>query len=135
VTPQALLTPASPAAAFFSPKSMGITTRDVFDDLQSPAPPPGLGDMAVDSAAEVGAARRSEEDLLEAAAARRSSIDDGKIKSHRGGSAAGEESSPADADGLRSPPLTERSDAFDFLTTPRTDAARFGPPQVGLGLD
>jgi hypothetical protein len=85
-------------------KAGALTPRDVFDDLHTPS---GLA-----AAAQATAVARGSAGSVEGAA-------DGTIKSHRA---------------YDSPPLTGRSDVFDFVATPRTEAVDFGPLQVGLGV-
>lgn len=85
-------------------KAGALTPRDVFDDLHTPS---GLA-----AATQATVIARGSAGSVEGAA-------DGTIKSHRAM--------------YESPPLTGRSDVFDFVATPRTEAADFGPPQVGLG--
>lgn len=114
IPPQALLTPAAGA------KASGLTPRDVFDDLQTPAP--GNGGAGGDSAAEelgLLAAQHSARGSGERAAGGAPGT-----LSRRGTAGAGELEAP----------LTARSDVFDFLATPRTEAGAFAPPQASAAV-
>ncbi|EFN59555.1 hypothetical protein CHLNCDRAFT_138249 [Chlorella variabilis] len=97
-------------------KAGAVTPRDVFDDLRAPGTMAGL---VADSAIDVGADPAGSED--------------GTIKSHRALDAGAAGACPEGLHG--SPPMTARSDVFDFLATPRTEAALFGPPQALHGIN
>lgn len=105
------LNPAFLQASCTPAKAGAVTPRDVFDDLRAPGTMAGL---VADSAIDVGADPAGSED--------------GTIKSHRALDAGAAGACPEGLHG--SPPMTARSDVFDFLATPRTEAALFGPPQV-----
>lgn len=107
----AALTPASARG-----KAGGLTPRDVFDDINTPRVPAvgaSAGDSAGDEADGPGGSG-------------------GTIKSHRMSTAAELAGGDVAAAAAGTPPLTARSDVFDFLNTPRTDAG-FAPPQVREG--
>lgn len=114
-TRQALLTPAAGA------KAGGLTPRDVFDDLQTPAP--GAGGAGGDTAGEelgLLSAQHSARGTGSAERAAGVTLGAPGTLSRRGTAAAGELEAP----------LTARSDVFDFLATPRTEAGAFAPPQA-----
>lgn len=117
---QALLTPTAGA------KAGGLTPRDVFDDLQTPAP--GAGGAGGDTAGEelgLLAAQHSARGPSSAERAAGVTLGAPGTLSRRGTAAAGELEEP----------LTARSDVFDFLATPRTEAGAFAAPQAsGRGL-
>ena len=99
---QKLVTPRGIGGGGVGLKAGGLTPRDVFDDLGTPT-------------AGIGAAAGA------ALAAGLSSTSASIVDVEMGG----------DGDQPGSPPLTARSDVFDFLATPRPEAGAFGAPQVG----
>jgi hypothetical protein len=101
---QKLVTPRGGGGAGL--KAGGLTPHDVFDDLGTPTAAGGIG-------AAVGMAL----------AAGLSNASNSAVDVDMGGDGGGDQPG--------SPPLTSRSDVFDFLATPRTEAGAFGAPQVG----
>lgn len=86
-----------------------LTPRDVFGDVQNHDTAAASSGLAIGGPADMGVSTAGG--------------GDGTIKSHRPLKSQG-------ASAAASPALTARSDVFDFLATPRTNAALFGPPQV-----